>query len=179
VTNNKAVYGLIAEFEDPTTFVDGVKRVFAEGYRKFEAYTPYPIKALDKIVPSGNLVPFMTLAGGLLGAAFAWVLQYYVAAIEYPVNVGGRPLDSWPSFIPILFEMTVLLSAACCFFGTLALCGFPRINHPVFNLPRFAKASSGRFFLAIEATDLIFDPQFTAEFLRSLGSSGVWEIENS
>jgi hypothetical protein len=179
VTDNELTYGLVAEFEDPTTLVRAAKRVRESGYRKFEIYSPYPIKALDKIVPGGNLVPFLTLAGGLIGAATAWVLQYFVAAIEYPVNVGGRPLYSWPSFIPILFEMTVLLSAALCFFGTLGLCGFPRINHPVFNLPRFAEASSGRYFLAIEAKDPVFDARLTAEFLQTLGSAGVWEVDNS
>jgi hypothetical protein len=179
VTDNELTYGLVAEFEDPTTLVRAAKRVRESGYRKFEIYSPYPIKALDKIVPGGNLVPFLTLAGGLIGAATAWVLQYFVAAIEYPVNVGGRPLYSWPSFIPILFEMTVLLSAALCFFGTLGLCGFPRINHPVFNLPRFAEASSGRYFLVIEAKDPVFDARLTAEFLQTLGSAGVWEIDNS
>lgn len=179
MTANGFIYGLAAEFEDPTVLVDAAKRVRKAGYRRFEVYSPYPIKALDKIVPGGNLVPFLTLAGGLIGAATAWVLQYYVAAIEYPVNVGGRPLYSWPSFIPILFELTVLLSAALCFFGTLGLCGFPRIHHPVFNLPKFAEASSGRYFLAIEAEDPLFDEDLTAAFLRTLGAEGVWEIDNS
>ena len=179
MTDDELTYGLVAEFEDPTTLVRAAERVRESGYRKFEIYSPYPIKALDKIVPGGNPVPFLTLAGGLIGAAIAWVLQYYVAAIEYPVNVGGRPLYSWPAFIPILFEMTVLLSAALCFFGTLGLCGFPRINHPVFNLPRFAEASSGRYFLAIEGKDPLFQEEFTAAFLKTLGAAGVWEVDNS
>lgn len=172
-------FGVLAEFDDPTLFVEAAHKVKSAGYKKFEAYSPYPIKALDKVVPGGNLVPFFTLTGGLFGAATAWTLQYFVAAIEYPTNIGGRPLYSWPMFIPILFELTVLLSALACFFGTLGLCGFPRINYPVFNLARFAAASSDRFFLGIESADPIYDVQFTSEFLTSLGPVGVWPIENT
>lgn len=179
MTDNELVFGLVAEFDDPTALVEAAKRVRAAGYKKFEAYAPYPIKALDKIVPGANLVPLLTLTGGLLGAATAWVLQYYVAAIEYPTNVGGRPLYSWPAFVPILFELTVLLAAGLCFLGTLGLCGFPRLHHPVFNLAQFAQASNGRFFIGIEGTDPIYDDQLTAEFLNTLKSVGVWQVDNS
>ncbi len=176
---NELVYGLVAEFDDPTALVEAAARVRKAGYKRFEAYSPYAIKALDKIVPSGNLVPFFTLMGGLLGAACAWTLEYFVAAIEYPTNIGGRPLYSWPAFIPILFELTVLFSAGLCFFGTLGLCGFPRLHHPVFNLAQFAQASSGRFFLYIEAADPLYDSQLTARFLKTTGPLGVWEVDNT
>ena len=179
MTDNELLYGLAAEFDDPTTLVEAAKRVREAGYRKFEVYTPYPIKDLDEIVPGSNLVPFLTLVGGLIGAASAWVLQYFVAAKEYPVNVGGRPLYSWPAFIPILFEATVLLSAAFCFFGTLGLCRFPQLHHPLFNVPRFTEASSGRFFIGVEAEDPLFDDELTAEFLHTLRPAEVWEIDNS
>lgn len=178
MTNSELTFGVVAEFDNPTDLVEAARRVRDAGYRKFEVYSPYPIKALDEVVPSGNLVPFLTLVGGLAGAATAWSLQYFVAAIEYPVNVGGRPLYSWPAFIPILFELTVLLSAALCFFGTLGLCGFPRLHHPMFNLARFARASSDRYFLAIEGADPSFDDQLTVEFLHTLKPAGVWEVDN-
>lgn len=179
MTEHELVYGLVAEFDDPTSLVEGARKVRESGYSKFEVYSPYPIKALDKIVPGGNLVPFFTLAGGLTGAATAWVMQYYIAAIDYPINVGGRPLYSWPSFIPILFELTVLLSAGLCTLGLLWLCGFPALHHPLFNLPRFAQASSGKFFIAIEGADPLYDDRRTAEFLNSLEAVGVWEVDKS
>lgn len=174
-----ATYGLVAEFDDPTALVEAARQVKNEGYRKFEAYTPYPIKDLDTIVPGWNLVPPIVLLAGLLGAATAWVMQYYIAAIDYPTNVGGRPLYSWPSFIPILFELTVLFSGCAAFFGTLALCGFPRLHFPLFNLPEFANASSGRLFLCIEKRDPLYDLELTARFLRDLDPIGVWEVEDA
>lgn len=179
MTGQNEVYGLVAEFDDPTLLVEAARKVRESGYSKFEAYSPYPIKALDKIVPGGNLVPFFTLAGGLTGAATAWVMQYYIAAIDYPINVGGRPLYSWPSFIPILFELTVLLAAGLCTLGTLWLCGFPALHYPLFNLARFAKASNGRFFLAIERSDPLYDDRRTAEFLNRLEAVGVWEVDKT
>jgi Protein of unknown function (DUF3341) len=177
MTEAELTYGLVAEFEDPTVFVQAAKRVKDRGYRRFEAYSPYPIKDLFKIVPGGNLVPGIVFLSGLVGAATAWVMQYYIAAIDYPINVGGRPLYSWPAFIPILFELTVLLAAFGAFFGTLVLCGFPRLNFPLFNLPEFTKATSNRFFLCIESRDPIYDPERTARFLRELGPTGVWKVE--
>jgi ActD protein len=179
MTNPGDIYGLVAEFDDPNAFVQAARATRDYGFHRFEAYSPYPIKALDKIIKSHNFVAPIVLGGGLLGAAIAWSMQYYIAAIDYPTNVGGRPLYSWPSFIPILFELTVLLASCGAFFGTLALCGFPRPNFPLFNLPRFAEASSSRFFLCIEAHDPYYEPSSTVEFLQGLGPIGVWEVENS
>lgn len=177
--NEDAIYGLVAEFDDPTALVEAAHKIKERGYRNFEAYTPYPIKHLDEIIPGRNPVPPIVLIGGLLGAATAWSMEYYIAAIDYPINVGGRPLYSWPSFIPILFELTVLFAGVFAFFGTLALCGFPRPHFPLFNLPQFARATSSRFFLCIEKRDPIYDSQHTAGFLRELDSIGVWEVENT
>jgi len=179
MTNPEIVYGLVAEFDDPTTLVEGARQVKEHGYARFEAYTPYPIKDLDKIVPGGDPVPLIVLLGGLLGAATAWSMEYYIAAIDYPINVGGRPLYSWPSFIPILFELTVLFASIGAFFGTLGLCGFPRPHFPLFDLPQFGDVSSSRFFLCIESRDPLYDTRFTAEFLQSLRPAGVWQVENS
>jgi hypothetical protein len=105
-------------------------------------------------------------------------MEYYIAAIDYPINVGGRPLYSWPMFIPILFELTVLVAGIFAFFGSLALCGLPRPNFPLFNLPQFSQATSSRFFLCIEKRDPLYDFRRTAEFLRCLNPIGVWEVEN-
>jgi hypothetical protein len=173
------VYGIVAEFDDPTALVAAAHDARREGYRKMEAYTPYPIKDLHEIIPGHNFVPPIVLIGGLIGAATAWGMEYYIAAIDYPINVGGRPLYSWPMFIPILFELTVLFAGTFAFFGTLALCGFPRPHFPLFNLPEFSGVTSNRFFLCIEKRDLLYDSERTASFLRNLNSIGVWEVENT
>lgn len=175
--SEERVYGVLAEFDDPTLLVDAARAAREAGYRRMEAYTPYAIKDLDEILPSLNLVSPIVFVCGALGAATAWVMQYYIAAIDYPINVGGRPLYSWPSFIPILFELTVLFAGCGAFFGSLALCGFPRPHFPTFNVPEFREASSGRFFLCIESRDPMFDPRETAEFLEHLDSTGVWEVD--
>lgn len=173
------IYGMAAEFDDPTTLLEAAHEIKREGYRRMEAYTPYPIKDLDEIIPGHNFVPPIVLIGGLIGAATAWSMEYYIAAIDYPINVGGRPLYSWPMFIPILFELTVLFAGTFAFFGTLALCGFPRPHFPLFNLPEFSLASSSRFFLCIERRDPLYDSELTANLLRSLNAIGVWEVENT
>jgi hypothetical protein len=172
------VYGLVAEFDDATALLDAAHRVKDEGYRKLEAYTPYPIDDLNEVIPSSNWVPPIVLIGGLIGAATAWTMEYYIAAIDYPINVGGRPLYSWPMFIPILFELTVLFAGCSAFFGTLALCGFPRPHFPLFNLPQFSQATSSGFFLCIEKADPLYDPEVSADLLRGLNPLGVWEVED-
>ncbi len=176
--NHPMIYGVLAEFDDPGIFVQAAREVREKGYKRFEAYTPYPVKALDEIVPGGDPVPAMVFGGGVVGAGSAWLLQYYIAAIDYPINVGGRPLYSWPSFIPITFELTVLFASLAAFFGTLWLCGLPLLHHPVFNWRKFAEASRDRFFLCIEARDPRFGYHTTADFLLELGALEVREIEN-
>src|SRR5690242_4289972 len=143
-----------------------------------EAYSPYPIEELSEIIPRINLLPAIVFAGGALGAATAWVMQYYIAAIDYPINVGGRPLYSWPAFIVITFELTVLFASISAFLGTLALCGFPRPHFPLFSVTRFRAASRDSFFLCIESRDLLFDSRKTAEFFESLEPLEVWEVED-
>lgn len=176
--NEAGVYGMVAEFGDATTLVEAATAIKQQGYRQMEAYTPYPIRDLHEIIPGSNFVPPIVLVGGLIGAATAWGMEYYIAAIDYPINVGGRPLYSWPMFIPILFELTVLFAGVFAFFGTLALCGFPRPHFPLFNLPEFSGATSNRFFLCIERGDLLYDSESTASFLQSLNPIGVWEVED-
>jgi hypothetical protein len=177
--SESTVYGVVAEFDDPTRLVEATQEARKEGYRRMEAYTPYPIKDLDKILPGWNFVPPIVLVAGLVGSATAWIMQYYLAAIDYPINVGGRPLYSWPAFIPILFELTVLFAGCGAFFGTLALCGFPRPHFPLFNVEEFKEATSGRFFLCIESRDPMFDARETGEFLERQGAIGVWEVDDT
>ncbi len=159
--------------------MDAARLLRSKGFRKMEAYTPYPIEELDEILYKFNPLPAMVFTGGALGAATAWIMQYYIAAIDYPINVGGRPLYSWPSFIVITFELTVLFAACTAFFGALALCGFPRLNFPMFNLERFRSASRDRFFLCLEARDPIFDCERASELFSRCGPVGIYEIENS
>ncbi|HEX4808388.1 MAG TPA: DUF3341 domain-containing protein [Bryobacteraceae bacterium] len=172
------IYGMVAEFDDPTAILEAAHAITQEGYRKIEAYTPYAIRDLEELIPGRNLVPPIVLIGGLIGSATAWTMEYYIAAIDYPINVGGRPLYSWPMFIPILFELTVLFAGTFAFFGTLALCGFPRPHFPLFDLPQFSQATSSRFFLCIEKRDPLYDSELTARSLRGLNPIGVWEVED-
>jgi len=172
------VYGLAAEFAEPDQLVEAARLLRSKGFRRMEAYTPYPIEELNEIIRKFNPLPALVFAGGALGAATAWIMQYYIAAIDYPTNVGGRPLYSWPSFIVITFELTVLFAACTTFFGCLALCGFPRPNFPMFNVERFRAASRDRFFLCVEARDPIFDRERTTELFSRFDPVGIYEVEN-
>ena len=171
------VYGLAAEFESPAKVVEAARAARAYGYRRFEVYGPYPIKELDEIIPGTDPVPAMVLAGGIVGCLTAWSLQFYIAVIDYPTNIGGRPLNSWPAFVPIMFELTVLFAALAAFFGVLWLAGLPLLHHPVFNLQRFARASSDHFFLCIEASDAAFSAEQTRRYLLQQDPLAVWTID--
>lgn len=176
-SGNGPLYGYAAEFDDPTKLVVAAKAVRQAGYKLFEAYSPYPVRELDEIVPGWNPVAPMVLIGGIAGAVTAWIMQSWIAIVDFPINVGGRPLYSWPAFIPITFELTVLFASVAAFFGALGLAGFPRPHHPVFNLREFARASDDRFFLCIEARDYSFNPNRTAELLEEFEPLKVWKIE--
>ena len=173
----EALYGLMAEFDDPKTLVDVTRRAYAEGYRQMDAYSPFPIEELsDALGIHGTAVPALVLLGGIVGGLAGYGLQYWVAAIAYPLNVGGRPFNSWPAFVPVTFEMTVLLAALTAVVAMLALNRLPMVYHPVFNVARFALATRDRFFLCIEASDPKFDPHATREFLQSLAPREVSDV---
>jgi hypothetical protein len=172
------VYGLLAEFERPEELVEASRRAREAGYRKMDAYTPFPIHGLsDALGFRGTKLPLVVLTGGLIGCATALGMQWFSATIHYPLNVGGKPLASWPSFVPITFELTVLFAAVSAVLGMLGMNGLPMPYHPVFNAPRFAFASRDRFFLCIEAGDPMFDSAKTRAFLDGLGAREVVEVE--
>jgi hypothetical protein len=168
------VYGLMAEFEEPAQLVAATHRAYADGYRRMDAYSPYPIEELHEALGMHHTrLPLIVLIGGLAGCIGGYLLQYWISAIAYPVNVGGKPFHSWPAFIPVTFECTILVAALSAVLGMLALNGLPRPYHPVFNVPRFALASRNRFFLCIEADDPRFDLDATRRFLQALGPREV------
>jgi hypothetical protein len=172
------LYGLMAEFDTPTDVVEAARATYDAGYRRINAYSPYPIEELSEAIGfHSTRLPLIVLIGGIIGGLVGYGLQYYVAVIDYPLNVGGRPYHSWPSFIPITFEMTILFAALSAVFGMLALNKLPQPYHPVFNAERFALASRDRFFLVIEADDPKFDPDKARSFLQSLNPKEVVDVE--
>lgn len=174
----EALYGIMAEFENPSELVAAVRRAREEGYRVLDAYTPFPIEELNETLGlHGSRVPLIVLIGGLLGGAGGYFMQYYLSVIDYPLNIGGRPLHSWPAFIPLTFELAVLVAGLSAVLGMLALNGLPMPYHPVFNVPRFALASRDRFFLCIEARDPKFDREETRRFLERQLPRVVTEVE--
>jgi hypothetical protein len=173
------IYGLMAEFATPTEIVKAAHESYDEGYRKMDAYTPFPIEELSEALHLGrSKLPLIVLIGGIVGGLSGILLQWWVATIDYPVNIGGRPLFSWPMFVPITFETTILVAAFSAVFGMLALNGLPEPYHPVFNSPRFELASRSHFFLCIEATDPKFDLEKTSEFLKGIGAKEVAVVES-
>jgi len=173
------LYGIMAEFATPTDLIEAAEKTRAAGYRRMDAFTPYPIEQVwEAIGHHRSRVPLLVLIGGLLGCVGGYALQYWVSAIEYPLDIGGRPYNSWPAFIPVTFEMTILVAGLFAVVGMLALNGLPTPHHPVFNVPRFALASRDRYFLCIERRDRKFDRAGVRAFLEGLGPTEVWDVED-
>jgi len=171
------IYGIMAEFTSAQDLVVAARRTYEAGYRKIDAYSPFPVEELAEAIGfHKNYVPLVTLIGAITGGVLGYLMQYWVAAITYPTNVGGRPYNSWPSFIIITFEMTILFGAISAVFGMLALNGLPMPYHPVFHVPRFAFATKDRFFLIIFATDPKYDAQGARQFLESLQPQSISEV---
>ena len=172
------VWGMLAEFERPDELVEAARRAREAGYRRMDGYTPFPIHGLSEALglPPSKL-PLVVLVGGIIGCATALGMQWFSSTVHYPMNVGGRPFASWPSFIPITFELTVLFAAGAAVFGMLGMNRLPMPYHPVFNAPRFAFASRDRFFLGVEAKDPKFEREKTRAFLLDLGAREVVEVE--
>lgn len=170
-------FGLLAEFVSPDELVEASARVYDAGYRDFEAYSPMPVEGLSEAVgfPRSRM-PLIVLVGGVVGCLVGYGMQYYLTVIEYPLNVGGRPLNSWPSFIPVTFELTVLFAALSAVLGMLAMNGLPRPHHPLFGVRQFDRATQDRFFLCIRRTDTLFHERTTEEFLKRLGANEVIDV---
>ncbi len=173
------LYGVMAEFETSEDLVEAAKRARSEGYRKMDAYSPYPIEELHEVLDlHDHRVSLFVLLGGLTGCFGGFMMMVWTSAIDYPLNIGGRPLISVPMFIPITFECTVLIAGLTAAIGMIVLNGLPMPYHPVFNWERFSLASRNRFFLCIESADPKFDRHGVARFLESVGAEEVAEIEN-
>jgi hypothetical protein len=173
------VYGLMAEFESASELVAATRRAYAEGYRRMDAYSPFPVEGLaESLGVHKDRVALVTLAGGILGGTGAYALQYWINKIAYPLNIGGRPFHAWPAFIIVTFEMTVLFGGISALFGMLALNGLPLPHHPTFNAPGFEKASRDGFFLCIESIDPQYEPLATRTFLEGLNPARVVEVPN-
>ena len=172
------MYGVIAEFESPSDLVAAARRVYSLGYRRINGYSPYPIEELSEAIGfTHTSLPLIVFIGGLVGGIGGFLMQYYIEVIDYPINVGGKPYNSWPAFIPITFEMTVLVAAFSAVLGMLVLNKLPQPYHPVFNVPNFAMATRDRFFLAVEANDPKFDHAEVVELLKSLNALEVNDVE--
>jgi hypothetical protein len=177
MATRSSLYGLMAEFDDPNTLVAAAHRVHHEGYRRLDAYSPFPIEELHEALGLHHTkLPLIVLIGGIVGCISGYSLQYWVSVIAYPLNVGGKPFHSWPAFIPVTFECTILGAALSAVLGMLALNGLPQPYHPVFNVPRFALASRNRFFIVIEATDPKFELEETRRFLETLNPREVTTV---
>jgi len=173
------IYGLMAEYTDPEALLEAARHAYERGYRRMDAYTPLPIHGLAEAMGfTHNRMALLVLIGGLTGGATAVLMMWYSAVINYPLNIGGKPLFSWPAFVPITFELVILFSAFSAVLGMLGLNGLPMPYHPVFNVPSFEMASRNHFFLCIQADDPLFDRDETRRFLESLGPKDVSEVEH-
>jgi Protein of unknown function (DUF3341) len=174
----KRLYGLVAEFETPDQLLGAAHRAREAGYRSIDAFSPMPVEGLAEAVGfQSTRLPLVVLVAGMFGAAAGFFLQWYANVVSFPLNVDGKPFNSWPAFIPITFELTILCAALAATFGMLAMNGLPTPYHPLFNVPRFALATRGRFFLCVKARDKKFELSATRQFLESLKPFGVYETE--
>ncbi|MFP3559384.1 DUF3341 domain-containing protein [Paraburkholderia sp. SIMBA_049] len=174
---SNGVYGLLAEFRTSEALREAARRAREDGFRNVEAYSPYAVEGIAEAVGfTHGRVPFVTLIGGIVGALGGYFLQWYSAVIDYPINVGGRPLHSWPSFIAPTFELTILGAALAAVFGMLVANGLPRLTHPIFNAPHFEQATRNRFFLCLTARDPRFDIDRSRRFLEGLQPMSVVEV---
>jgi Protein of unknown function (DUF3341) len=171
------IYGIMAEFDSPQALVDAAKRTHEAGYQKIDAYSPFPIEGLaEEIGFHRNAVPLVVLIGGIVGGLTGYIMQWWMSAVDYPINVGGKPPHSWPAFIVITFEMTILFAGLSAVLGMLALNGLPMPYHPVFHVPRFALASKDRFFLIVFSSDKKYDANGTRSFLEALQPRSISEV---
>ena len=174
---NPDFYGLLAQLPGEQELVQATHSVYAAGYRRFDAFAPYPVEELAEAMNFRHTrVPMLVLIGGLIGGISGFGLQYWINVFSYPLNIGGRPHNSWPAFIPVTFELTVLVAGLFAVLGMLALNGLPQPYHPLFNVERFSLATEDGFFLCIEAADTQFDDDQTRQLLQELGATEVFDV---
>src|SRR3989449_11312701 len=177
-TKSPKLYGVMAQFDNPSALVAAARETYAAGYRQINGYSPFPIEELSEAIGfTRTSLPLIVLIGGILGGLGGFFMQYWMEVINYPLNVGGKPFNSWPLFIPITFECTVLVSAFAAVLGMLALNKLPQPYHPVFNAPNFALATRDKFFLVIEANDAKFKHNEATQFMKTLGAMDVSDVE--
>ncbi|HEV7700884.1 MAG TPA: DUF3341 domain-containing protein [Pyrinomonadaceae bacterium] len=175
---SEKLYGIMAEFDTPTELVDAARLVRDAGYKKTDAFSPFPLHEIDEALGiKRSILPFLIFAGGITGLLSGLGLEYYVHVYDFPIIVGGRPHFSLPAFIPPMFELTILFAAFTAVFGMLFLNKLPSPYHPVFNVPRFALATREKFFLVIESEDENYDYERTREFMGTLGAQEVFDVE--
>jgi len=176
--HNTPLYGIMAEFEGPGELISAARRTYEAGYRRINGYSPYPIEELSEAIGfTRSSLPLIVFIGGVLGGIGGFAMQYWIEVINYPINVGGKPFNSWPAFIPITFECTVLMAAFSAVLGMLILNKLPQPYHPVFNAPNFALATRDRFFLVVEASDPKYDHDEVAAMLKELNPMEVVDVE--
>src|SRR3954453_6133058 len=173
------LYGLLAEYKSPEALIEAAEKVYARGYRRMDAFAPFPVEGLAEAIGfRSNRMPFIVLIGGILGGVGAYFMMWFSAVLNYPLNVGGKPLHSWPAFVPITFEVTILAASFAAVFGMLGPNGLPMPHHPLFYVPDFTRASRSRFFLCIQADDPLFDLDDTRAFLEGLEPRRIIEVPN-
>ena len=171
------IFGVMAQFDDVTTLMRAARRVRESGYTRTDAFTPFPVHGLDdELGVRKTVLPKLVLGAGILGAFAGFGMQYFAMVIHYPLNIGGKPLNSWPAFIPITFEVTILFAALTAVIGMLALNGLPQPYHPVFNIRNFERASEDQFFLCIESDDPKFDAAEARDLLSAAGAVEVTDV---
>ncbi len=172
-----ALHGIVAEFTEPGEVLAAARQAHAAGFRRMDAYTPFAVEELAEALGQEHSgVAPITLACGITGGLTGFSMQWYAAVVDYPLNVGGRPLDSWPMFVPITFELTILFAALGTAIGMLVLNRLPQPHHAVFDTPFFEERSHSRFYLCIEAADPRFHPGEVRGFLEALKPAAIWEV---
>lgn len=174
----KNIHGILAEFDTPTELVDAARQVRDAGYTKTDAFSPFPLHEIDEALGiKRTILPYLVFGGAITGTLTGIALQVFVHFIDYPLNIGGRPYISIPSFVPPSYELTILFAGFTAVFGMLFLNGLPRPYHPVFNVERFSLATREKFFLIIESEDPKFDYDETRKFMETLNAQEVFDVE--
>ncbi|HEX8833166.1 MAG TPA: DUF3341 domain-containing protein [Abditibacteriaceae bacterium] len=178
IAKESPVYGMMAEFDTPEAMMDACVAAREAGYTKIDGFSPFPVEGLSTALNErDSRVPYLTLFGGIMGFCTGYGMQYITGVVTYPINIGGRPLHSWPTFGPPTFELTVLFACITGIVSMIVLNGLPSLYHPVFNVPGFERASTDRFFLLVESKDAKFDVEGTRQFMQSLNPLSVNEVE--